>query len=136
MTYHVVALKELAAIGVTNPLIVRCPNPGSGKTVTVPNEIRRLVTKLYAKLAPAVIYKNRAWAIDIRAESTTPHICIFSWGALQARNGSVPPNATRAIEVGVQHALDPVFGGDFGFVVFAYIPSSGWKIVNWGTGPE
>lgn len=136
MTDHVVALKELVALGVTNPFVVRCPNPGSGKTVAVPNAIRGLVTKLYAKLAPAVIYKNHAWAVDIRAESTIPHICIFTWGALQAHAGSVPPNATRAIEVGVHHAPDPVFGGDFGFVTFAYIPTSGWKMVTWGTSPE
>ena len=135
MMDRVIALEELAAMGVTNPYVVHCPNPGSGKNVAVPRAIRVQVTRLYAKLAPAVIYKNRAWAVDIRAESTIPHICIFSWGAQQAHFGAVPPNASRAIEVAVQHAIDPVFGGDFGFVTFAYIPGSGWKKVSWGTGP-
>lgn len=135
MTDRVIALEELAAIGVTNPYTVHCPSPGSGKTVAVPKGIKEQVAKLYAHLAPAVIYKNHVWELDIRAESTVPHICIFSWGALQARSGAVPPNATRAIEMGVQHAPDLVFGGDFGFVTFAYIPGRGWKKVSMGSGP-
>lgn len=135
MTDQVIALKELAAIGVTNPFVMRCPNPGSGKNVAIPSAIRGQVTKLFAKLAPAIIYKDRAWEVDIRAESTIPHICIFSWGARQAHSGAVPPNAIRAIEVAVVHAVNPVVGGDTSFVTFAYIPGRGWKKVSLGTSP-
>lgn len=135
MTDQVIAIKELAAIGVTNPFVMHCPNSGSGKSIAVPSAIRGQVTKLFAKLAPAVIYKDHAWEVDIRAESTIPHICIFSWGASQAHSGAVPPNASRAVEVAVQHAINPVVGGDTSFVTFAYIPGSGWKKVSWSTSP-
>ena len=136
MTDQVIALRELAAVGVTNPYVMNCPNPGSGKSAAVPSAIRGQVKKLFAKLAPAVIYKNRAWEVDIRAESTIPHICIFSWGARQAHSGAVPPKAIRAIELTVVHAVNPVVGGDTSFVTFAYIPGRGWTKVSLGTSPE
>lgn len=129
------ALDDLAKVGVTNPKVVNCKNPGTSGFTTVPSEVRALVNKLFAKSKPLVIYKNRAAVVDLKTESSVPHICIYSWGGQGAYGGSIPTNATRAIEVGVQHANNTVSGGTFSFAKFAFIPGTGWKLANYGTSP-
>ena len=135
MTARVLVMNQLAAQGMTNPYAVKCPVTGSGKTTQLPTEVRAMILKSFAKLSPIVINKKQVWPVDVRGESSIPHVCLRPWGFPEAWSGSVPPNATRALEVAVKHAPDPKSGDSYSFVTFAQIPDSGWKQVSSGTSP-
>lgn len=130
MTARVLVMNQLAAEGMTSPYAVKCTIPRSGKTTQLPTEVRAMVLKTFAKLAPIVVNKKQVWLVDVRGQSSTPHVCLWPWGFPEAWSGSVPPNATRALEVAVKHAPDPMSGDSYSFVTFALMPGSGWKQVS------
>ncbi len=135
MVARVLAVNQLAAKGITNPYAVKCAIPRSGKTTPLPNEVRAMIMKSFAKLAPIVINKKQVWPVDVREQSSTPHICLWPWGFPEAWSGPVPPNATRALEVTVKHAPDSVSGHPYSYLTFAFISGIGWKQVSSSSSP-
>lgn len=123
-------MNELAAKGITNPYAVKCAIPRSGKTTPLPTEVRAMILKSFAKLAPISISKKQIWPVNVREQSSTPHICLWPWGFPEAWSGPVPPSATRALEVAVKHAPDPVSAHTYNYLTFALMPGGGWMQVS------
>ncbi|OIQ65804.1 hypothetical protein GALL_526350 [mine drainage metagenome] len=133
IAFRAVALYKLAALGVMNPEVVACKMVAERPIVKTPPEVAALIKAKYADLAPVTILSKYTGAVDVRAESVTPHICVYSDGRQVEYSGKVPTSATEAIVVGVQHASRPLTGGTDSFVTAAKIPTSGWVIVDaWG----
>lgn len=133
IAFRAVALYKLAALGVTDPEVVPCQIVRERPIAKVPSEVGALIKTRYAKLAPVKILYQYAQEVDIRAESVTPHICVYSDGRQVAYAGKVPTSATEAIQVDVKHAPSPPTESVESFLTFAKIPGQGWIIVDeWG----
>lgn len=133
MGFRALALYKLAAMGVMNPEAVACKMVAERPIVKTPPEVATLINAKYANLAPVTILSKYTGAVDVRAESVTPHICVYSDGRQVEYTGKVPTAATEAIVVGVQHVPRPLTGGTDSFVTAVKIPTKGWVIVDdWG----
>ncbi|GEM_PF-3598786 len=135
MGFRAVSLYKLAAAGAQSPEVVACQMVRERPIAKVPPEVEALVNARYAKLAPIKILYQYAGVVDVRAESVTPHICIYSDGRQAAYTGKVPASATEAIEVDVQHAPSPPTGTVETFLMLAKIPNQGWVVVDEGSSP-
>ncbi|OIQ63510.1 hypothetical protein GALL_549500 [mine drainage metagenome] len=135
MGFRALALYELAAMGVTNPEVIACPSTAVGPVVKVPPEVIAIIKVRYAKLAPLRISNQWSNAVDVKAESVTPHICVYADGRQVSYYGKVPTNATQAISVLVDHAPWPITGGTNTFVRLALIPNQGWIVIDEGSSP-
>lgn len=91
-------LYELAARGVTNPAVVNCKTPGASGFTTIPSQVRVLVRKLFPKSPAISIYKDQASVVDMKTESSVPHICINSWDRLEERRHGDWPLIPRIIK--------------------------------------
>lgn len=130
-----VALYKLAALGIANPAVVSCRVIRERPGAKVPSEVEALIKARYAKLAPITILSKYTAQVDLRAESVTPHICVYSDGRQVAYTGKVPTLATQAIELDVHHAPWPPTENVENFVMLAKIPTKGWVVINEGTAP-
>jgi hypothetical protein len=135
MAARTVALYRLAQIGVTDPKIVACHSLGPLPAAKILPAVMILIQARYEKLAPYRIESQYARVVDVRAESVTPHICIYPAGQQIAYHGNVPATATQAIQLLIKHAPDPLAFERTSVVVVAKMPNSGWAIVSEGTGP-
>ncbi|HUW77967.1 MAG TPA: hypothetical protein VMV52_04375 [Candidatus Nanopelagicaceae bacterium] len=135
MAARAVAQYKLAQEGVSNPEVVACHSVGPLPKAKIPPEVMNLLEAKYEKLAPYKILSQYTVAVDVRAESVTPHICVYSEGQQIAHYGVVPATATQAIEVSTEHAPWPPTFERTSIVVVAKTPTEGWKIVSEGTSP-
>lgn len=133
MAARAIALYKLAALGVNEPDVVTCPTVAERPITKVPPAVLTIIKAKYAKLAPVKILYQYTAVVDVRAESVTPHICLYSDGRQVAYSGKVPTSATQALVVDVQHAPSPPTESVENFLMLAKIPTQGWIIVDeWG----
>lgn len=130
-----IALYKLAAMGVNEPEVVACQGGAERSIAKAPPEVVTLINGRYAKFAPVTILRKFTAVVDVRSESATPHICIYSDGRQVAYTGKVPTSATQAIEVAVHHAPWPPTENVLNFVMLAKIPTKGWIVIDEGTAP-
>lgn len=135
MAARAIALYNVAKMGVRDPKIVSCQYVAQRPKAKVPSELLTLVNAHYAKLAPVTVLGKLTGVVDVSAESTAPHICVYSDGVQVAHSGKIPPAATAAISVAVEHAPDPVTSNVFNTLLLARIPNKGWVTVDEGTSP-
>lgn len=135
MTARVLVMNQLAAKGITNPDVVKCTVPGSGKTTPLPAVVRAMILKSFTKLAPVVVSNKQVWLVSTRGQSSTPHVCLWPWGFPEAWSGWVPRNAIRALEVAVKHSPEPASGDSYSFVTFALMPVTGWRQIGTSSSP-
>ncbi len=106
------------------------------RPATVTPQVTAAVLKYYTarNLEPIVIEKSQAWTLDLTAQRVGWSWCLIGDGQVSGYRGSVPMNATSAVEVLVTHEPYPVTGYSSNFVTLAKVNGS-WKIVAEGTGP-
>ena len=85
-------------------------------------------------LMPINVVGNRERILDVASQVVGVHHCSNADGSVASYVGMVPADASAAVEVEVRHQPYPVTGGSVSFVVLAKT-TTGWKVVNEGTGP-
>ncbi|MHB1208903.1 MAG: fibronectin type III domain-containing protein [Acidimicrobiales bacterium] len=116
--------------------LLACWSLDTSPIVALAPAVRAVVTQYYVAkhLEPVTFYRNQEWVLDVSQQSKGVHYCANADGSKSGYVGSVPANALAAVMVEATHKPYPVVGSPTHFVTVAKL-TSGWKVVNEGTGP-
>jgi len=114
-----------------------CPVMANWLIMPVSADVLAAVTYYYSAkhLTPITISKSQELNLDVKEQSAGWHYCQNVGGGTGGYAGAVPPKATAAVMVYVQHKPYPSMPITSNFVTLALIPGTGWRVVAEGTGP-